>query len=61
VARPQVVADDGRGFEPASLNGGLVGVRDRVEALGGTLAVRSAPGQGTVLAARLPARGWDGG
>ncbi|HEY5878638.1 MAG TPA: ATP-binding protein [Nakamurella sp.] len=39
------VADDGRGFEPAQVNGfsGLAGLRDRIAAVGGTLDVRSAP------------------
>ena len=50
------VADDGIGF---AQNGpgagtGLQGMLDRVEALGGTLDVRSAPGRGTVVSGRLP-------
>jgi signal transduction histidine kinase len=32
---------------------GLTGIRDRVEAVGGTLAVHSPPGSGTVLTALL--------
>jgi PAS domain S-box-containing protein len=48
------VADDGIGG--ADLNGGsgLRGLRDRVEALGGTLDVSSPEGEGTTLTARLP-------
>jgi PAS domain S-box-containing protein len=48
------VADDGVGG--AELNGGsgLRGLRDRVEALGGTLEVDSPAGLGTTLTARLP-------
>jgi signal transduction histidine kinase len=47
------VADDGRGG--ADLTGsGLVGLRRRVEALDGTLAVTSPSGGGTVLRAELP-------
>ena len=33
---------------------GLVGLTDRVEALGGTLTVSSPPGEGTSLTATLP-------
>jgi signal transduction histidine kinase len=33
---------------------GLVGLKDRVEATGGTLRVDSRPGQGTSLLAELP-------
>jgi signal transduction histidine kinase len=47
------VDDDGRGgADPAG--SGLGGLRDRVEALGGTMAVASAPGEGTTLEARFP-------
>ena len=55
-----VVQDNGVGFEPAdSAGGGTVNLglrlmRDRLEAVGGTLTIRSAPGQGTVLTARIP-------
>lgn len=54
------VRDDGRGFDPArlSLSGrGLKGMRQRIEAAGGRLAVDSAPGRGTRIAATLPGRG----
>jgi signal transduction histidine kinase len=52
------VGDDGRGFElAASTQGfGLRGIRERVEALGGTLRLASTPGAGTTVTARLPAR-----
>jgi signal transduction histidine kinase len=33
---------------------GLLGIADRVEALGGSLSVVSPPGGGTTLVARLP-------
>jgi signal transduction histidine kinase len=47
------VADDGAGG--ANLEGrGIRGLADRVETLGGTLTVASAPGQGTRLTAVLP-------
>jgi signal transduction histidine kinase len=51
------VRDDGRGFDPAQSRGsahGLMGMRYRVEAVGGRLAVHSAPGQGTRIEASLP-------
>jgi signal transduction histidine kinase len=48
------VSDDGVGGADASRGSGLTGIRDRVEAVGGTLAVHSPPGSGTVLTARLP-------
>jgi signal transduction histidine kinase len=52
------VRDEGRGFDPSrSTSGfGLVGMRERVELLGGTLDVESAPGGGTTVAVRLPAQ-----
>jgi signal transduction histidine kinase len=47
------VRDDGVGG--ADPHGhGLLGVADRVDALGGTLRIESAEGGGTVLSARLP-------
>jgi signal transduction histidine kinase len=50
------VTDDGVGGADASQGSGLVGIRDRVEAVGGTLTVQSPPRSGTVLTARLPLR-----
>jgi signal transduction histidine kinase len=51
------VADDGGGG--ARREGtGLRGLADRLEALGGTLTIDSAPGRGTVLTARLPLQGY---
>jgi signal transduction histidine kinase len=47
------VADDGRGGADTA-GAGLVGLRRRVEALDGTLAVTSPSGGGTVLRAELP-------
>jgi len=51
-----VVGDDGRGFEQdgAAKGFGLVGMRERTMLGQGTLAVRSAPGAGTVLEVSLP-------
>ncbi|RDI74328.1 GAF domain [Gaiella occulta] len=54
-----VIEDDGRGFEPAAPRGGglgLLGMRERVELLDGTLSVESAPGAGTTLLLGLPIR-----
>jgi signal transduction histidine kinase len=48
------VSDDGAGGADPGRGSGLTGIRDRVEAVGGTLAVHSPPAAGTVLTARLP-------
>ncbi|GEL25219.1 hypothetical protein PSU4_41730 [Pseudonocardia sulfidoxydans NBRC 16205] len=48
------VRDDGRGGAHLGGGSGLLGLKDRVEALGGRLLVRSAPGAGTVIQAELP-------
>ena len=48
------VADDGRGGADPVTGGGLVGLRDRAEAAGGSLSVVSPPGSGTVVTASLP-------
>ena len=48
------VSDDGRGGAGLADGSGLVGLRDRVEALGGSLALNSPPGEGTVVRAVLP-------
>ncbi len=56
------VVDNGTGFEPGELPApdpgeggfGLVAMRARTHALGGSFTIESAPGQGTALAARLP-------
>jgi signal transduction histidine kinase len=52
------VSDDGQGFDPATVRTGahgLTGMRYRVEAEGGRLAVDAAPGRGTRIEAWLPA------
>jgi signal transduction histidine kinase len=59
------VRDDGRGFDVNDAFGraeagghlGLVGMRERASALGGTFDVRSAAGRGTEIHVRLPAEG----
>jgi signal transduction histidine kinase len=50
------VADDGTGFdsERTSLGTGLQGMKDRLEALGGTLELRSRPGSGTTVTGSVP-------
>ena len=53
------VEDDGQGFDPAvSSEGiGIIGMRERVYALHGTMAVRSAPQRGTTVEITLPLSG----
>jgi signal transduction histidine kinase len=48
------IRDDGIGGADPTGGSGLVGLRDRVEALGGALSLRSARGEGTVLDIELP-------
>ncbi len=54
------VADDGKGFDPAtddSKGQGLPNIRDRVAALGGKAQIQSSPGSGTLLRISLPLSG----
>lgn len=53
-----VVRDDGKGFDPERTDGGfgLLGMRERVALVDGSLKIGPAPGGGTELRARLPAR-----
>jgi len=48
------VRDDGVGGADAARGSGLVGLRDRVEAVGGTMTLDSPARAGTVLTVRLP-------
>jgi len=48
------IRDDGVGGADPGRGSGLTGLRDRVEALGGTINVRSPPGEGTEVSAELP-------
>jgi signal transduction histidine kinase len=57
------VFDDGVGFEPSTAAGtargdgtgvGLMSLRERLAALDGNLEIESAPGEGTVVAIRVP-------
>jgi signal transduction histidine kinase len=49
------VADDGKGFDPAATGygTGLQGIADRLDSIGGSLAIRSAPGAGTTLTGQI--------
>jgi light-regulated signal transduction histidine kinase (bacteriophytochrome) len=58
-----IVEDDGQGFPPAPPSSpradagrrlGLVGMRERVAAVGGALEIESAPGRGATLFVRIP-------
>jgi signal transduction histidine kinase len=48
------IRDDGIGGADPTRGSGLIGINDRVEALGGTLSVTSPPGEGTALDVQLP-------
>ena len=48
------VRDDGTGGADPARGSGLVGLRDRVEALAGTITIDSPHGEGTTLVATLP-------
>jgi signal transduction histidine kinase len=48
------VRDDGIGGIDAGRGSGILGLTDRVEALGGTISIASPPHGGTTLSARLP-------
>jgi signal transduction histidine kinase len=56
------IADNGKGFDTKrESNGrlgkrlGLLGMRERLEMVGGKFVVTSAPGKGTVIAVEIPA------
>jgi signal transduction histidine kinase len=48
------ISDDGIGGADPSRGSGIIGLKDRVEALGGTISVLSPPGHGTSLYVQLP-------
>ena len=50
------VSDDGRGGADIGGGSGLIGLKDRVEALGGRVWVQSGPAAGTTVRAELPLR-----
>jgi signal transduction histidine kinase len=56
-----IVEDDGSGFDAGSGNDdashgrfGLLGMRERIALIGGTLNIESTPGEGTTLYVRVP-------
>jgi signal transduction histidine kinase len=55
------VVDDGSGFDADSAGGdssfGLIGMKERAAQCGGTLDIRSTPGQGTRIELRMPLHG----
>lgn len=57
-----VISDDGHGFDTGRINHGetghfgLVFMRERVEQIGGTIKIHSAPGGGTILKLDVPIR-----
>jgi signal transduction histidine kinase len=59
------IRDDGAGFKMSRAQGmprkglGLVAMRERVSAIGGTLQIESRPGHGTEISIRLPLEGSD--
>jgi signal transduction histidine kinase len=55
------IRDDGAGFDPAAVRSdrsrsglGLIGMQERLSAIGGMLAIDSAPGRGTKLLIKVP-------
>jgi signal transduction histidine kinase len=59
------ISDEGRGFDTsgpfrAPHGWGLEGMRERVEAAGGSLSLASSPGRGTLIAAVIPVGNADG-
>jgi signal transduction histidine kinase len=67
VATPEAVQltvrDDGHGFDPSSVaddRHGIVGMRERVEILGGSLEIESDTGEGTRVAVTVPLEGLQG-
>jgi NarL family two-component system sensor histidine kinase YdfH len=58
--------DDGEGFDQAEVDArsghyGLIGLRERARLSGGSIELQSAPGEGTILAMRLPLISEDDG
>lgn len=53
-----LLCDNGVGFEPSAVEGsnhyGLRGMRERIQKIGGQLAIQSAPGKGTEIAITIP-------
>lgn len=53
-----IIEDDGQGFDTEQSEGrlGLLGMRERLALVGGSLGIESIPGDGTALFARVPTR-----
>jgi signal transduction histidine kinase len=51
------IRDDGIGGADSSKGSGLIGLIDRVEALGGRVRIASPPGGGTTLRVAIPTSG----
>lgn len=51
-----IIKDDGQGLKPgaATVGVGLIGMRERLQALHGTFRIISSPGNGTILAMKFP-------
>jgi signal transduction histidine kinase len=47
------ISDTGRGFDPATTGTGLTNMTDRLLAIGGHLAIDTAPGRGTCITAAI--------
>jgi signal transduction histidine kinase len=58
------VRDNGRGISAEDMAGGralgLVGMRERVHMLGGTLDIQGQPGKGTTLLVQVPMEAHEG-
>jgi signal transduction histidine kinase len=54
------VRDDGVGGADPAQGSGLLGLKDRAEAIGGRISLESAPGRGTALQVELPLTERDG-
>jgi len=50
------VHDDGIGGATPTRGSGLLGLKDRIEALGGTFSVHSPAGRGTTVSCQLPVK-----
>ena len=51
------ISDNGSGFDNKTTQGfGLLGIRERIESLNGTLQINSQPGHGTKLTAIIPSQ-----
>ncbi len=57
----EIIEDDGRGFDRSGVHQGkhlgLLGMRERVELVGGQFSVETAPGEGTSIFIRIPLSG----